>query len=131
MNSSKAIKSARRGIDFSVAVYGSWPSCRDSIGQDWVTWAQRGYVDFICPMNYVTDDNEAKALITKQLLSAGTRTPIYPGMGPSTKGLPPEQVIHQVDINRKAGAKGFLLFEMDKDLLDIHLPALHSGATAE
>ncbi len=131
MNSSKAIKSARKGIQFSVAVFGSWPSCRDSIGQDWVRWAKDGYVDFICPMNYVTDAAEAKKLITKQLLSAGTRTPIYPGLGPSTKNLPPEQVARQVDIIRKAGAKGFLLFEMDKDLLDIHLPALHSGTTAE
>jgi uncharacterized lipoprotein YddW (UPF0748 family) len=115
MQSSKAIKAARKGIDFSVAVYGSWPSCRDSIGQDWVTWAKGGYVDFICPMNYVTDDTEAKKLITRQLLSAGTRTPIYPGLGPSTKSLPPEQVARQVDIIRKAGAKGFLLFEMDSN----------------
>lgn len=129
--SSKAIKSARPGIKFSVAVFGSWPSCRDSVGQDWVTWCKRGYVDFACPMNYVTDDDEAKKLITKQLFAAGTRTPIYPGLGPSTKNLPPEQVIHQIDIIRKAGAKGFLLFEMDKDLLDIHLPALRKGVTAE
>jgi len=127
--SSRAIKAVRKDLKFSVAVYGSWPSCRDSIGQDWVGWSK--YVDFICPMNYVTDDAEAPKLLLKQLIAIRGKAPIYPGLGPSAKDLPPEQVVHQVDLIRKAGAKGFILFDLDKDLLYKHLPALRSGATAE
>ena len=129
--SSRALKAVRKDIQFSAAVFGSWPSCRDSVGQDWVTWAKRGYVDFLCTMNYVADDNKATELITKQLKDVGRTIPVYPGLGPSAKGLPPEQVVHQVDLIREAGAKGFILFDMDKDLIDSHLPALRSGATAE
>jgi uncharacterized lipoprotein YddW (UPF0748 family) len=126
-----AIRGVREDIQISAAVFPSWPSCRDTLGQDWVAWATRGDVDFVCPMNYVTDDAEAAALTEEQLAAVAERVPIYPGLGPSTKGLPPEQVVHQVDLVRKAGAKGFVLFELDADLLDIHLPALQLGATAE
>ncbi len=126
--SSKALRAARDGIKISAAVFPSWPSTCDSIAQDWVTWAREGYVDFLCPMNYVTDDAEATELITTQLAAVDGVVPIYPGLGPSAKSLAPEQVVHQLDLVREAGAKGVVLFELDRDLLELHLPALSVGA---
>jgi uncharacterized lipoprotein YddW (UPF0748 family) len=128
---SRAAKKARKGIKFSVAVFGSWPSCRDSIAQDWVKWARAGYLDFICPMNYVTDDSKAAELITRQLRDVGKACPVYPGLGPSARNLSPEQTLHQLQIIRRAGAEGFLLFDLDNDLINRHLPALSAGATAK
>ena len=126
-----AIKNVRQDIELSAAVFPSWPSCRETLGQDWVSWAKSGAVDFVCPMSYVTDAAEAASLTTAQLAAVGAGARLYPSLGPSTKGLPPEQVVRQVDWVRKAGAKGFVLFELDRDLLDVHLPALRAGATAE
>ena len=128
---SGALRAARGGIELSAAVFPNWPSTCNSIGQDWVTWAKLGYVDFLCPMNYVSEDTEARALTTDQLALVGDGVPVYPGLGPSAKGLPPEQVVHQVDLIREAGAKGFVLFELDRDLLEGHLPALRAGATRD
>jgi uncharacterized lipoprotein YddW (UPF0748 family) len=128
---SEALRATRDGISISAAVFPSWPSTCDSIGQDWVTWAKEGYVDFLCPMNYVSDDAEAKTLIAAQLAAVDGTVPVYPGLGPSAKGLPPEQVVHQVDLVRGEGAKGFVLFELDRDLLEVHLPALRAGAMRE
>ncbi len=128
---SSALRSARPGLQISAAVFPRWPSTCDGIGQDWGTWAKEGYVDFLCPMNYVTDGSEAKALAASQLAAVDGLVPIYPGLGPSTKGLPPEQVVRQVDLIRGVGATGFVLFELDQDLLKTHLPALRAGATRE
>jgi len=128
---SKAVKGVRKDVAVSVAVFSAWPSCRDTVGQDWVNWARLGVVDFVCPMNYVADDALAATLTAKQLAAVGGHTPVYPGLGPSAESLPPEQVVHQVDLVREAGAGGFVLFELDQDLLDLHLPALRSGATDE
>ncbi len=129
--SSSAIRAARPGVKISAAVFSSWPSCRDSVGQDWARWAKEGYVDFLCPMNYTADDEEALTLAEAQLGAVDGAVPIYPGIGPSTKGLSPAQVVHQVDLLRGAGTKGFVLFELDRDLLESHLPALRAGATGE
>ena len=126
-----AIKNVRKDIELSAAVFPSWPSCRKTLGQDWVSWVKSGVVDFVCPMSYVTDAAEAASLTAAQLAAVGAGARLYPSLGPSAKGLPPEQVVRQVDWVRKAGAKGFVLFELDRDLLDVHLPALRAGATAE
>lgn len=128
---STEIRKIRKGVSVSAAVFPSWPSCRDELGQDWVTWTKRGYLDFVCPMNYSNDDAEALGFFEAQQRAVGEAVPVYPGVGPSTANLPPEQVIHQIDLVREAGATGFILFELDKDLLDVHLPALRLGATAE
>ena len=51
-------KQIRADIKISAAVFGYYPSCRDSVGQDWVGWAKAGHVDFLCPMNYTEDDEQ-------------------------------------------------------------------------
>jgi uncharacterized lipoprotein YddW (UPF0748 family) len=127
---SHAVKALHKNIKFSAAVYGSWPSCRETIAQDWVSWGKRGYLDFVCPMNYDTSDMQVAALTTKQLLNLGTRVPVYPGLGPSARNLSPAQTVHQVDLIRQLGAPGFMLFDLDDNLLNLHLPALHAGATS-
>lgn len=125
-----AVKQIRPTVQVSAAVFPSWPSCRDTIGQDWATWAQHGYIDFLCPMNYVTDADAAVDLFMTQRKAIRQRVPLYPGLGPSAKSLAPEQVVHQMDRLRQAGARGFVLFELDRDLLNMHIPALRTGATA-
>jgi uncharacterized lipoprotein YddW (UPF0748 family) len=128
---SHAIKATNKNVKLSVAVYGSWPSCRNTIAQDWISWGKNGYVDFICPMNYSTDDNEVAQLTTRQLTNLQNKLPLYPGLGPSARDFPPEQTIHQLQLIRQLGTPGFLLFNLDHNLINLHLPALHAGATSK
>jgi hypothetical protein len=81
-------------------------------------------------MNYVTSAAEAVSLFTGQLRAVGTSVPIYPGIAPTTHNLAPEETVRQVDSLRASGAKGFVLFDLDPDLQNTHLPALRAGATA-
>ena len=36
-------------LDLSAAVFRNWSTDRDSVGQDWKLWCERGYLDFLCP----------------------------------------------------------------------------------
>ena len=126
----REVKAVRPTVQVSAAVWAGWPGVRDSIGQDWVSWCHDGLLDFVCPMNYVTSAAEAVSLFTGQLRAVGTSVPIYPGIAPTTHNLAPEETVRQVDSLRASGAKGFVLFDLDPDLQNTHLPALHAGATA-
>lgn len=123
-------KAVNPAIQFSIAVWPEWPAVRDSIGQDWVQWSRDGIVDFVCPMNYVTTAEEAVRLFERQRRLAAPDVPIYPGIAPTTHHLTPENTIRQVDQLRRVGAPGFVLFELDHDLQQHHLPALRAGATS-
>lgn len=127
----REIKAIRPSIRVSAAVWAGWPGVRDSIGQDWVAWCRDGLLDFVCPMNYVSTAPEAVNLFIAQLRAVGPSVPIYPGIAPTTQNLPPEETVRQVNALREAGAKGFMLFDLDQDLLNTHLPALRAGATSE
>lgn len=125
-----AVKTARPSVQVSAAVWGNWPGVRDSIGQDWVAWCRDGRLDFVTPMNYTDTAGEARALYAGQRAALPAGFAVYPGIAPTTHNLPPEETVRQVDTVRAAGARGFVLFELDTDLLDTHLPALRAGATA-
>jgi len=126
----QAVKTARPSVKVSAAVWGNWPSVRDSIGQDWMAWCRDGLLDFVTPMNYTTSAAEARALYTGQRAALPPGFAVYPGIAPTTHNLPPEETVRQVDTLRAAGARGFVLFELDPDLLESHLPALRAGATS-
>jgi len=125
-----AVKTARPSVQVSAAVWGNWPGVRDSIGQDWVAWCHDGRLDFVTPMNYTDTAAEARALYASQRAALPAGFAVYPGIAPTTHNIPPEETVRQVDTLRAAGARGFVLFELDPDLLDTHLPALRAGATA-
>jgi uncharacterized lipoprotein YddW (UPF0748 family) len=125
-----ALKRVRPRASLSAAVYRSWPSCRLSMGQDWINWLRSGAIDFACPMNYEQDHALFETQLISQLKAAGPGKRIYPGIGVSHPGLPPEGTVHQVRLARRAGAKGFILFDLERDLLDQHLPLLRDGATS-
>ena len=47
----------------SAAVFKNFPRCRDEVGQDWRLWIDRGYLDFVCPMDYTGSDAEFESLV--------------------------------------------------------------------
>ena len=103
---------ARPGVKISAAVFTNWRSARNDIGQDWKLWCERGYVDFVCPMDYTPDTGRFEQMVRDQLpLCAGK--PCYPGIGLSTWPYSDDlacKLIEQVGVTRRLGAGGFMVF---------------------
>ena len=125
----KAVKNVNADVAVSAAVWPGWPAVRDSIAQDWPEWGRKGWVDFFTPMNYVNTAEEAVRFYRNQRDAVPSNIPIYPGLAPSTYNLSPATILQHIDALRDAGAPGFVLFDLDRDLIDQHLPALGAGAT--
>ncbi len=129
----EAVKAIRPDIKLTAAVWGAYPACITSVGQDWAAWLKAGWVDYVCPMNYTTDLYEFNALTQKQLALPGARGRIIPGIGVTAaeSQLTPDHVIEQILAARRAGVPGFVLFDLNPTLRDETLPMLSLGITRE
>ena len=116
-------------IKISAAVFGWYPGCIKTIGQDWVVWAKSGYVDFVCPMNYTEDPGYFTELLTNQLALMPKNVPIYPGIGATASNslLTPDAVAEQIYLSRNLGASGWTIFDYSADISETVLPALTLG----
>jgi len=125
------INANKPSVKLSAAVYQSYPSCRDSIGQDWGDWLANGDVDFVCPMNYTADESNFRTITARQLRLPGARKRIMPGIGvmSSESQLRADEVIAQIKAARAVGATGFVLFDLSSTLRTDILPILGLGIT--
>ncbi|MEI7435984.1 MAG: family 10 glycosylhydrolase [bacterium] len=125
------LRALRPGLILSAAVYGSYPSCRDTIGQDWGAWLREGWVDFVAPMNYTADEARFERWTQLELALPGTAGRIYPGLGVTAleSRLSPVQTIRQILSARRLGARGFVLYELNDTLGRELLPRLAQGIT--
>ena len=123
-------KKVRPNIQISAAVFSNWPSCRDNIGQDWSMWCERGWLDFVCPMNYRDSNMEFQNLCRRQAAWAH-KVPLYPGIGLSCWKNPGDAVkfSEQIAVTRQTGLRGFMVFNYDRNALGC-LPMLSLGATS-
>ena len=125
------LRAARPDAQLSAAVWGNYPECAASIGQDWGLWLRSGWLDFAAPMNYTENVNAFTALTRRQMALAGARGRLIPGIGVSAgeSSLAPDMVIEQIVAARRQGAGGFSLFQLDAELRDRILPMLRLGIT--
>ena len=125
----KRVREMNPDIKISAAVFGGYPACVISIGQDWISWAKAGYVDFVCPMNYTEDPNYFKQLLTDQLALMPKTVAIYPGIGATASNsiLTPDAVVEQIYLSRNLGASGWTIFDYSVDISETVLPALKMG----
>jgi len=128
---SKLVRDVKPTVRVSAAVYGKYPSCVDGVGQDWPAWVKNGYLDFVCPMNYTTDNDAFAALVRNQVALVGRRR-VLPGIGVTAteSQLDPVAVIEQINELHRAGAGGFVLFELNRTLEHEVLPMLRLGILA-
>ncbi len=119
-------KKLKPKIKISAAVFGAYPDCRRSVGQDWVAWVRAGYLDFVCPMDYADTDPPFVDLVTRQLKLVDGRIPVYPGIGAWRLG-PADRVASQIYEARQLGAPGFMLFNLDAGAAQTLLPAIALG----
>jgi len=126
-------KKIKPQIKISAAVFGAYPACRESVGQDWVAWIKAGYLDFVCPMDYTESDLAFDVLVSSQLKLIGGRVPIYPGIGAtaSRSALSVDRVVGQIHHARALGANGFTIFNLDRGTIEGLVPGIGLGAGAE
>jgi len=124
----KEAKQLRPEIKVSAAVFSEYPACRESVGQDWVSWVKAGYLDFICPMDYTEDDRRFERLVKTQLEQIGGRIPMYPGIG-AYRLDGPDRVVGQIALARQLGTQGFTIFDLNEHSPQTIFPAVGAGAT--
>ena len=105
------VRKLGRPVKVSAAVFRNWPIDRDKVGQDWKLWCDRGYLDFVCPMDYTPNNVQFETMITQQRAWTG-KVPCYPGIGLSVWGPARDVVklIEQIKITRRLGTGGFTIF---------------------
>lgn len=127
---SEAIRSRKPGVKLSAAVFRNAPADRDTIGQDWRLWCEKGYLDFVCPMDYTAFDSDFERMARQQLVWAG-KTPCYPGIGlsvwPDSEGI--VRLIEQVNITRRLDTGGFMVFNYGRREATEILPLCGLGLT--
>jgi uncharacterized lipoprotein YddW (UPF0748 family) len=116
-------------LKVSAAVFGDWASCRQDVGQDWKLWVDSGWLDFVCPMNYETNNHDFVVLVRQQAGWVNRKIPLYAGIG-AYKMAAPDQLVRQILLARESGADGFVLFQHDARLASEFLPALRLGVTS-
>lgn len=117
-------------VQLSAAVFREWDTDRDDVGQDWKLWCDRGYLDFVCPMDYTTSPTRFARWVERQQEWAG-KVPVYAGIGASSSNsrLTPDQVILQIKTTRRFHTGGFTIFNLGREEADELLPLLNSGVT--
>jgi uncharacterized lipoprotein YddW (UPF0748 family) len=121
------------GAWLTAAVYGRYPTCIESVGQDWQGWVQQGYLDFALPMNYSEDRALYGELVAAQAGTPRLAARLVGGIGvtASESRLDAAAVIDQARLLRSHGAAGFALFDLDATLARDILPVLRLGLTAQ
>jgi uncharacterized lipoprotein YddW (UPF0748 family) len=129
---SQSVRLVKPDVKISAAVSGSWPSCRDNYGQDWVGWMDNGWLDFVCPMNYTLFSDIYGSIVQAQydLINGGVS--LFSGVGASDPGLCLDKLIDQIKATRTTGTGGFILFDYSSaGWINDFLPALKQGLTAD
>jgi len=125
-------RAIKPNIKISAAVFRNWPSDRDSVGQDWKLWCDKGWLDLVCPMDYTESNTTFENFVTNQKTWAG-KVPLRPGIGASASRshLTPEHVIQQINITRRHNTKGFIIFNYGVPQAKELVPMLGLGITAK
>ncbi len=116
----------------TAAVLGKYPTCVESVGQDWMAWLECGYIDYAFPMNYTEDMAKFNELLALQLKKRNIATRVVGGIGVTAaeSRLEADKVIDQINALRARRAAGFALFDLDTKLAKDILPVLSLGVTA-
>jgi len=121
-------KKIRPDIKISAAVFRNWPVDRNAVGQDWKLWCERGYLDFVCPMDYTDSSSHFRRMVEQQLEWAG-KVPCFPGIGLSVWSDSADicKLIEQINITRRLGTGGFTIFNFGPTEANEVLPMLGKG----
>lgn len=126
------LRELRPKLIVSVAVFG-WPMARKNVGQDLLGWIDRGCVDMPILMNYTDSASFFEQLTKQETEEIRGRVPWCTAIGAfshAAQFASPIPLIDQIELTRKHGASGFVIFRLNYTLLNEFLPALRQGITA-
>ena len=116
---SKRMRKEYPSVEISAAVFDvTGEPTRTSVAQDWGLWCREGYVDFVCPMDYIDSLPLYRRTIERQkAYSAGVKC--YPAIGISVMKVAPHgnadakavRAAEQIEAVRAAGFDGFTVFD--------------------
>ena len=105
----EAVRKIRPEVKFSASVFPNSASARDTEGQDWPLWCERGYLDMVCPMDYYRSNATLERSLRRQIREAG-KAACYPIIAVPARDGKLDRPVTQVQISRRAGARGFAIF---------------------
>ncbi|MBO7166499.1 MAG: family 10 glycosylhydrolase [Kiritimatiellae bacterium] len=125
----KVKEGMKRKVCFSVAVLPLYPSCVKSVGQNWIEWMDKGYVDYIVPMNYSQDLKKYSQMLQVQTSTPERAKKVISGIGVTANEsrLNAVDVINEINKARQHGAAGVVLFDLNPTLTSEILPMLSLG----
>ena len=127
------VAEARRRVKrpkwLTAAVYGKYPRCIDTVGQDWVKWLDFDLVDYVVPMDYTESMTQFESFLRQHAAPTKNARRTIAGIGvtASESKLNAAQVVEQIRLARKYGLAGQSLFDLDTTLEQRILPALRKG----
>ncbi len=127
------MKKHKPRLQLTAAVYGKYPACVDSVGQDWIAWLRMGLIDQALPMNYTEDLASLADWLGTQTADPRLARKVICGIGVTAteSRLSPIGVLRQIELARKAKCGGFVLFDLDETLRKTVLPVLSEGVSKE
>lgn len=110
---SRQARQLKKSVEISAAVFRNWQVDRFQVAQDWKLWCEKGYLDFVCPMDYTPNTAQFANYIKTQQKLVGN-VPCYPGIGlslwkPSTALW---TFIEQIKMTRQFKTGGFTVFDL-------------------
>ena len=126
---SEARRRVRRPKWLTAAVYGKYPQCVSTVGQDWESWLDANLIDYAVPMNYTESPLTFATLLAQQGRTKAHARRIIAGIGVTANEsrLGAREVIDQINASRLAGLAGNALFDLDVTLEKNILPFLRMG----
>ncbi len=126
------VRAESPGVQISAAVFRTPATDADTVGQDWPRWCREGWLDFVCPMDYVESPAMFKSQARVQRDAVGAAK-LYPGIGLScwtNDGEDAVRLAKQIQAVRDLGLNGFTVFNFDRRAEAV-LPLLRLGVTKE
>lgn len=102
----------KRGVPLSLAARANYFGSALVEGQDWVDWVRKGWLDYICPMNYSTNRDPHRDRLAGQMPLLRASIPVYDGIGRQSSAgtMTPQMMIEQAEDALRLGAQGITIF---------------------
>ena len=108
----RGVKQKKPNVTISAAVFANDENAFTRRFQDWRRWLSMGILDVVCPMAYSTDTAVFQKQIevaTSSAHSSGRR--VWAGIG--AYRIPAESTVEKINVARRLGAEGIILFSYD------------------
>ena len=119
-------KASKPNVQVSASVWRANRKYRAGLKQDWTRWARENWLDFVVPMDYTADNARFESDMKTQIPNVAGHIPFAAGIG-NYLIKDPQDVAGQIEIARKNGADGYVLFAYNDDNIDAVLAAVKTA----